>query len=165
MVGLDHPGVETEFFCRVEAVCVVPLHHRLSGKNVIVPTDLEGEQFISLTMLDRIRARIDHPFEEAGVRRVHRIDTPMAASACAFVANGAGVAIVDPFSALESKDGRIVIKPFAPAIHFEFVIAYPLHAQRSQLVADFIAELRRRLRSYPGLPLVESNCQDRQMGN
>jgi len=153
--GLEHPGVETEFFCKVEAVCILPPDHRLTNKKVIVPEDLEGESFISLTMLDRIRSRIDHPFEEAGVRRVLRIDTPMAASACAFVAKGAGVAIVDPFSALEAKDGRFLIKRFAPAIHFNFVIAYPLHGQRSQLVQDFVVELRRRTRSYRGLPLID----------
>ena len=82
----------------------------------------------------------------------------MAASACAFVAKGAGVAIVDPFSALESKEGQIVVKSFAPAIHLDFVIAHPLHAQRSQLVLDFTTMLRQSLRSYPGLPLVETGC-------
>jgi DNA-binding transcriptional LysR family regulator len=163
--GLDHAGVETEFFCRVVAVCVLPSDHRLANKDLIVPGDLEGENFISLTMLDRIRARIDHPFEEAGVRRILRIDTPMAASACAFVAKGAGVAIVDPFSALEFQDRRIVVKPFEPAIHLDFVIAYPLHAQRSQLVADFIAALRRSLKSYPGLPLVAGDRDDLQLEN
>ncbi|MDH3234423.1 MAG: LysR substrate-binding domain-containing protein [Alphaproteobacteria bacterium] len=161
--GLDHAGVETEFFCRVEAVCVLPSDHRLAKKDVIVPTDLDGEHFISLTMLDRIRPRIDHPFEEAGVRRILRIDTPMAASACAFVAKGAGVAIVDPFSALEARDGRIVIKPFAPAVPLDFVIAYPLHAQRSQLVLDFIVALRRSLRAYPGLPLIETGREERRL--
>lgn len=155
--GLDHAGVETEFFCSVEAVCVLPNDHRLAKKKVIVPTDLEGEPFISLTMLDRIRARIDYPFEEAGVRRILRIDTPMAGSACAFVAKGAGIAIVDPFSALEFQNDRINIKPFRPTITFNFVIAYPLHAQRSQLVKDFVIELRRKLKTYPGLPLIASD--------
>lgn len=152
--GLDHAGVETEFFCRVEAVCVLPNDHRLANKEVIVPSDLEGEPFVSLTMLDRIRARIDHPFEEAGVRRILRIDTPMAGSACAFVAKGAGVTIVDPFSALEFHSDRIVIKPFQPAIFFDFVVAYPLHAQRAHLVEDFVVELRRMLKAYPGLSLA-----------
>lgn len=152
--SLDHAGVETAFFCRVAAVCVLPKDHRLVGKKVIVPGDLEGEPFVSLTMLDRIRARIDHPFEEAGVRRILRIDTPMAGSACAFVAKGAGVTIVDPFSALEFPGERIVIKPFQPAIHFDFVVAYPQHGQRSQLVEDFVVELRRQLENYPGLSLV-----------
>lgn len=161
--GLDHAGVETEFFCRVEAMCVLPSDHRLANKDVIVPTDLEGESFISLTMLDRVRPRIDHPFEAAGVRRVLRIDTPMASSACAFVAKGAGVAIVDPFSALEARSSRIVIKPFAPAIHFDFIVAYPMGAQRSQLVRDFTNALSASVHDCPGLPLIDAAPVERPL--
>ena len=154
VAGLDHVGVETEFLCRLQAVCVVPSNHRLAAKDVIVAADLEGESFISLTTIDRTRPRIDHPFEVAGVRRVLRIDTPMAASACAFVAKGAGITIVDPFTALEAKGWPVTVKPFAPAIHLDFVIAYPIHAQRSQLVSEFVAELRRALAANPRLKLV-----------
>ena len=154
--GFDHPGVSTDFQFRIAAVCILPRGHRLANKAHIEPADLEGESFISLTMLDRIRSRVDHPFEAAGIRRSIRIDTPMAASACAFVAQGAGVSIVDPFSAMEADDRQVAVKPFVPAIHFDMEVAYPSRSRRSQLVLAFADALREGLQAYPGLTLVES---------
>jgi DNA-binding transcriptional LysR family regulator len=153
--GLDHPGVQAEFLCRVEAVCVLPPNHRLVEREVIEPPDLEGESFISLTTLDQIRPRIDHPFQEANVRRVLRIDTPMAGSACAFVAKGAGVSIVDPFTAHEFLSAPIVVKPFRPAIHLDFDVCFPLSARRSHLTVEFARLLRETIANHPALPVTE----------
>ncbi len=153
--GLDHPGVRAEFLCRVEAVCILPPNHRLADRKIVEAADLEGESFISLTTLDRIRPRIDHPFQEANVRRSIRIDTPMSGSACAFVAKGAGVSIVDPFTAHEFLNAPIVVKPFRPAIHLDFDVCFPLDARRAQLTIEFTRLLRGAVASHPALPIVE----------
>ncbi len=151
---IEHSGVETEFLCRVEALCVLPPGHRLANRELIEPQDLEGEPFISLSALDHSRQRIDHPFEEAGVRRDLRIETPMGISACAFVAKGAGVSIVDPFSALEFQTAPIVAKPFRPAVAFDIALRYPLNRRRSHLIRTFAAAIHDKIAAMPDLPLV-----------
>ncbi len=151
---IEHSGVETDFLCRVEAFCVLPLAHRLTNRDVIEPKDFEGEPFISLSGPDHARQRIDHPFEEAGVRRDLRIDTPMAASACAFVAKGAGIAIVDPFSALEYKSAPIVLKPFRPMVLFDIGLRYPLNRRRSRIGRLFAVAIHDKIAAMTDLPLV-----------
>jgi len=153
--GLDHPGVAAEALCRADAVCVLPPNHRLADRDVIEPPDLEGESFVSLTTLDQIRPRIDHPFQEANVRRILRVDTPMASSACAFVAKGAGVSIVDPFTAHEFLGAAIIVKPFRPAIHFDFDVCFPLDARPSHLTVEFTRLLRDAVGFHPALPVIE----------
>ena len=64
--------------------------------------------------------------EQAGVRRNLLIETPMSYSACAFVAKGTGVAIVDPFSAHDFRAAPIVIKPFRPVVYTDIVLDMPL---------------------------------------
>jgi len=154
-LSVEHSGMETEVMCRAEAVCVLPPGHHLSDRDVIVPEDLEGEPFVSLGTLDYARQRIDQPFEEAGVRRDLRIDTPMTISACAFVAKGAGVAIVDPFSALEYRAAPIIIKPFRPAISFDIGFRYPLNRPHSRMVSAFAEAINDKIEAMTELPQVK----------
>ena len=51
MMPVDHPAVRDEILCEVDAVCVIPIGHRLSSKPFIEPRDLAGENFISFEAL------------------------------------------------------------------------------------------------------------------
>ena len=88
------------------------------------------------------------------MRRDLRIETPMGISACAFVAKGAGVSIVDPFSALEFQTAPIVAKPFRPAVAFDIALRYPLNRRRSHLIRTFAAAIHDKIAAMPDLPLV-----------
>ncbi|MFT6581787.1 MAG: DNA-binding transcriptional LysR family regulator [Alphaproteobacteria bacterium] len=71
-----------------------------------------------------------------------RIDTHISKSACAFVANGAGVSLVDPFTAGDfARRNDIIVRPFAPAIPYEFCLMTPRDQPLSLLAQQFIAEL------------------------
>ncbi|MCP5367154.1 MAG: LysR family transcriptional regulator [Hyphomicrobiales bacterium] len=153
MAAIDNPGVDTEFLCRAELVCAIPPNHRLADRDVIEPRDLEDEPFISLTSLDRTRQRIDHPMEEAGVRRNVMIETPMSYSACAFVAKGIGVSIVDPFSAHDFHSAPIVLKPFRPKVETDIALRFPFRRRRSMLIEEFIALLRAYIAERTDLPV------------
>ena len=149
MVGTDHPGVDCRVLRRVNAVCALPLDHPLGAKASIIPEDLAGEPFISFGQEARIRELIDLAFEERGVERQLRIDTHVSDSACAFVANGAGVALVDPFTAGDfARRKELIVRPFAPAIPYEFCLATPRGQPISLLAQRFIEELEADLDSY-----------------
>ncbi len=144
----DYAGVEVEPLRRLEGVCVLPAGHRLAEREAVTPEDLAGEPFVSLSALDRSRPRIDLVFDQAGVRRDLRIDTPMGFAACAFVARGAGVSIVDPLSAEHYRSAGIVIRPFRPPVHFDLHLCYPADPRRSQLVVELIRIMRAELERY-----------------
>ncbi len=152
---IDHPSIETEFLCRVEALCILPAGHQLADQDIVRARDLAGEPLISLSSLDRSLQRIDHAFEEDRVTPDVRIETPMSYSACAFVAQGAGVAVVDPFSALSLGSPSLVLRRFRPVVYFDITLRLPRHRRRSHLTTEFVAQLRRSVHDLPGLPLVE----------
>ncbi len=150
VVGLmsEYPGVEIEPLRRLEGVCVLPPGHRLVGRDVVVPEDLHGEPFVSLSALDHSRPRIDLVFEQAGVRRNLRLDTPMGFAACAFVARGAGVSIVDPLSAEHYRPAGLMAKPFEPPIHFDLYLCFPAGRRPSQLAQSLTRAIRDAIEAF-----------------
>lgn len=154
MVGTDHPGVDCRVLCRVDAVCALPVGHRLETLDVITAEDLAGESFISFGHEARVRELIDAVFEERGVKRQLRIETHISESACAFVANGAGVSLVDPFTAGEfAGRNEIQVRPFTPSIPYEFYLLTQRGQPLSLLAGSFIAGLEADLPGYAALDI------------
>ncbi len=149
MIGTDHPGVDCRGLCRVNAVCALPLGHRLASREAIDAEDLDGESFISFGQDARARELIDLAFEERGVVRQLRVETHISESACAIVANGSGVALVDPFTAGEfARHGEIFVRPFTTEIPYEFCLLTPREQPLSLLAQSFIAALEAELPRY-----------------
>lgn len=143
MLPVDHPAIRDEALCEVDAVCVIPNGHRLCTKAFIAPKDLAGENFISFMRDGRLRHVIDGVFEKAHVSRQLRIETFMSDPACALVAAGVGVSIVEPFTASEySSTGQLVAKPFRPSVRYQFKLLYPRFREPSLVTQAFVAELR-----------------------
>src|SRR3546814_14437896 len=83
---------------QVEGVCAAPPGHPLSAKNVIVPSDLDNLPFIALTTEDETQFLVEAFFRGREQRRKIVAEAQMSEAACQFVAEGAGVSIVDPRS-------------------------------------------------------------------
>lgn len=142
MSALEHPAVVCEPLCSVEAVCIMPRGHRLAGRRVVKPQDLAGETFVSFAPGSRIRHRIDGIFEQSGVARRTTAHAFVSNSACALVANGFGVSIVEPFTAREYvRRGELVARPFRPAVTYDFQVFFPRFRERSLLAREFAARL------------------------
>ncbi|CAN7371276.1 LysR substrate-binding domain-containing protein [Mesorhizobium sp. LjNodule214] len=119
-VGLiQAPVVDTAITCdlifEAECVCVAPLGHAFATEDVIGPLQFAEQAFIALGRDDRTRQDVDRALVDAGVSIDCRFETPFADTACALVAQGLGVSIVDPFSAAR-WEGQLTIRPFAPRL-------------------------------------------------
>lgn len=145
MMPFDHPSVTIEDLCHVPAVCALPKGHRLRRRSVVRPADLEGESFLSFPLDGRMRHLIDAVFEQQSVRRTLRIDVYSSAEACALVARGLGVAIVDPFTGRDYRREGIVILPFEPRILYTFRVIRPKFRERSRLADAFMDGVRGEL--------------------
>jgi len=143
LLPADDTVVIERTLMRIEAVCAMPVNHPLAEKTIICPQDLDGQAFISLSTFDHSRALIDLVLEEAGARPRRRIDTVMANTACAFVAQGLGVSILDALSVRENHDLGLIARPFQPRIEFEIKLLRPVYRPRSRLADAFVAELDR----------------------
>lgn len=108
------------------AVCIMPPGHRLALKPLIQPQDLEGEPFVSFLRTSATRFQVDRIFDQAGVRRYMAIETGTHEAVCNFVAAGAGVSIISPFSPRLKGADALISRPFHPTVMREFgLVAQP----------------------------------------
>jgi DNA-binding transcriptional LysR family regulator len=135
---LEHPGIEYQSAGSVDAVCVLSPRHPLARRKVIHAGDLNDLPFISLGAEDRSRFRIDQAFEGQNVRRRIAIEAQQSEAACAFASEGAGIAIVEPFSASEFTPDRLAARPFRPRVRFDVWLMTPVQRPRSLILESFI---------------------------
>jgi DNA-binding transcriptional LysR family regulator len=141
LLPVEHPYVRSEVAARFALVCAVPAGHPLTAKSVLHAEDLRDERFISLGREDRSRFVVDTAFQ-GRIPQSIQIEAQMAESACAFVANGLGIAIVPPFAAKEYSEDRLVMRPFEPRVTMDIWLLVPASREPSMLTLE-IAEIIR----------------------
>jgi DNA-binding transcriptional LysR family regulator len=139
---LEFPGIEIEMLPRRAAVAVVPSNHRLAGKTVLTPKDLAGESFVSLEQSTQLRYRIDALFSAEGIPCKTQIETPLSMIACGLISAGAGVSLVDPYTAEEFRGRGVEIRPFRPEIMLDIATVWGSGRSRSPLALDLAAHVR-----------------------
>ncbi len=145
----EHPAVEVKPVS-LRCVCVLPAGHPLAARETITPADLDGLPFISLNRDHMTFHHLQNAFAAARAVRDIRVETRLFAPACAFVAKGAGVSVVDPVTAADYAAWGVVARPFEPAIPFDMGILFPAHRPRSRLVEAFAATLEEHLEAFAG---------------
>jgi DNA-binding transcriptional LysR family regulator len=141
LVPVDHPSVEIESLVSTRAVCVLPRGHALAALSQITPSDLKGQSIISLRRDDAAAEMITRVLDDSGTVRNGTLETNLSAVACILVRAGAGVSVVDPFTAAQFGD-EIVVRPFVPEARFTVFLLFPAFRPRSKLLENFLSRLR-----------------------
>ena len=148
LMKAETPNVVYENLGSFAAVCVCHPKHPLAKKRVIHAADLAGENFIELGAEDRSRFRVDEAFEGLGIRRNLVIEAQQSEAACAFAAAGAGVSVVEPFSADGFRPHELAVRPFRPTVLFEMWLIVPTLRPRSRMADAFVQDLRDALKAF-----------------
>ncbi len=127
-------------------VVALPPGHRLAAAPLLTPKDLEGETFVSLGRQDETRDLVDSLFESQGVSRRLDYETNLATTACALVAGGAGVTLVDALSP-SAFGNSVVVRPIHPTVRFRIEILTPLGKPPSNWRSGFVAFVTARMRA------------------
>jgi len=120
-----------------DELCILPKDHALARKSVLEPTDFEGSDFIYFSAEDSYRRKIDAVFEEHAVTRHLRVEATSATSVCSLVAQGLGISIVNPVSALHAIDQGLELRRFSVSIPYLVGIYTPSNRQFSDLACRF----------------------------
>ena len=115
-----------------EAVCVLPLCHRLSDAEVIEYPMLRGEPILSIGENDELSLRVKAQLQQHGLPDVFAVQTPSSITVCALVAAGSGIGIVTPY-VTGTFSGQLLVKPLRPALAISVSMAMPSHAAPSLL--------------------------------
>lgn len=138
------PGTEQQTLGSLNEVCVLPASHPLTQKEVLTPSDFQGQRFISLSLTDSYRQLIDSTFAEHHVERKMVMETHSASSICAMALKGIGVSIVNPLTALDfhqQSAGKLALLPLSFSIPFTVSLIRPIHRPSSQLTNIFTQHL------------------------
>lgn len=135
-------GAVGELLFSADMVCVLPEQHRLLARQTLELSDFHEVDFINLASLDTYRQQLDQHFRAAGVNRRTVIETTSAASVCAMVRQGLGVAIINPLSGLEAAQGGLAIRRLRVSVPYRVMLIRPDHRPASAVVEPFCAALR-----------------------
>ncbi len=139
-------GLAHEPLFEIDAVCVMPRGHRLQSKELIVPADLAAEPYISLPRNEYGHSAIDAIFEDAGISRLINLETSYSSITCSLVAQGLGIAIVNPLATLDFRHQEIVTRPFQPSIKHNGYLIYPKGRPNQRLISSFVETLKAVMR-------------------
>ncbi|RVT83059.1 LysR family transcriptional regulator [Inhella crocodyli] len=140
-------GCRAEVLADLDEVAVLPAGHALASRARLALSDFADQPFVSLADDDPYRAEIDQLFEQAAVGRRMRLQTHSAVAVCALVAQGLGVAVVNPLTALACASERLVVRPLNVRIPFRVTLLTPLHRPVHRVAAPLADALRAQLRS------------------
>lgn len=143
---IDHASVHVEAF-DFQCVCALPEGHRLIDRTTIAPGDLDGEPFVSLLPEHMIYSQTESAFAVRNASWNIVIETQTMESACVFIRQGAGVSLLDPFTARRHADDGIVIRRFEPAIDYKIALLLPRDRLQSAVLDSFIRSVRSELDS------------------
>jgi hypothetical protein len=143
-IGLVRPRsgyteVTSTPFLTVEAVCALPREHALAGKQVITVQDLAGETLVAGGP-GAFQEAIEETFSQAAIEPRFGFMAQYTAARCGLVAEGLGIAIVDPVPAGDFHGLPIVLRPFQPCVPIETLLIRPAGRPPS-LVAERLISL------------------------
>jgi len=137
---LEAPAIRSEAFAKVRLAIAVPEGHRLAGRAVVRPADIAAEGFVTLRRHTLLRLYGDEQFARLGLSPPIRAETSSGLSACQLVAEGIGVALVDPIVARTIRG--IVVKRWEPAMHLTYGFLFPTAYALSSMTLTFGEVLR-----------------------
>ncbi|MBL8344396.1 MAG: LysR family transcriptional regulator [Rubrivivax sp.] len=135
----ERPGLTIESLAS-HAVLAAPAHHRLARRRMVALQDLAGERVVALSEPSIFSAHTDALL--ADIHHEVVATTPLSGIACALVAEGLGVAVVDPFSVGDYVGRGVVAIPLRPQVDVRIALITSAQLRPSALAREFIDAFR-----------------------
>ncbi|MCF6432960.1 MULTISPECIES: LysR substrate-binding domain-containing protein [unclassified Leisingera] len=139
--AIEPEGTVHQPFTDAPEICMLPEDHPLCRKAEISPQDLDQQRFVALGQNDAYTQRLNGVLEALGVVPATTIEVHNSIMAAEAVAQGVGVAIINPFSALSFKHRPVVFRRFTTTLPFKSTLLRSKFQPASALVEAFEASL------------------------
>ncbi|WP_316980132.1 LysR family transcriptional regulator [Shumkonia mesophila] len=146
-VGSERPMIEVKPLPETEAVCIVHCDMDLAAREEVNASDLCKLPVIVLGPNSILHMEILSVLCAECPGFLPRIQVRYPWSACSMVGQGMGVAIVDPFTALEFADDKVVCRRFRPRIPYTFSTLFPPGGEATGLARIFADQFCECMRS------------------
>lgn len=137
-IETDHPAVRRRPICIASMRAVLPLGHELVEKRRLEARDFHDQPFVALGQEIVTRSETDAFLASGGARPRIVAEAQLSASICELVAGGAGLAIVEPVTAMNfASAGRVAVRPLSPEQPFRYDLLTPATREPSRLARRF----------------------------
>lgn len=143
LLPASHPAIEARELVSVQAMAVVPVDHPLASRSRLQPEDVVGETIVMPHSKARVRTLVEANFVSAGLTLSPNIETSNAVSAVSLVSQGAGLSVLDPFSALSMSADHVRLVPWEPETSMTYGMIFQSHRALSALeeqIFEFVVE-------------------------
>lgn len=136
----DSAPLERLVLGRGELQLVLPAGHPLAARSAVAPAALRSENLIAYGLAGAHGQQLEHLL---GLRRQPpALEVPYAYMACALVACGAGVAVVDDLTLRHFAAAGVVARPLSPALHYDLAVLRDPRRPAPAAAAVFVDALR-----------------------
>lgn len=135
--AIEPEGTDCKKFTDAPEICLIPAEHPFAEKRKITPEDLDGVDFVSLGHTDPYSKRLHRLLEERNVAVSTVIEVQNSLMACEAVAQGLGVTVVNPYSALSFRHRPVVFRRFSVNLPFYSTLIWSKRQPLSELSNEF----------------------------
>jgi DNA-binding transcriptional LysR family regulator len=133
----NHPGVTVETMRTDRMVALMKADHPLAVHKVITPRDVGAFGFIGLDRASRMGFLLQTAFESAKVPYTPQVEVRYCHTAAVLAHSGAGIAVVDSYTASFLPNMDLAIRAFEPAIAVPACMVLRTTGPLSNLASEF----------------------------
>lgn len=148
--GLDlgpQPTLSVQNIAEDRMVVVCRPDHPLASRQSIRPSDLAGHDLVALDADTRMGAAVREAYREDRQPFLIKAQARTCSVACSLVAQGVGLAVVDPFTARQRSQASLRVIPFEPAIPSVVWAFWTNRNRLSETTRRFLAHLGRSVQT------------------
>jgi DNA-binding transcriptional LysR family regulator len=137
----EDPAIEVVDFLDTDLVCVFKPGHPIGRRQTVELADVQAFPLISFSHESPLGHRMDGAFSAAGFQRVVATEINHSFLACALVAAGAGIALLDRLTVNSGVFPGLEYRPFRPQISVACQLLISRHRRLSRVAHTFIDTL------------------------
>ncbi|RAP65314.1 LysR family transcriptional regulator [Achromobacter sp. HZ01] len=140
----DHPNLTSLRLAQVPVVCALPPAHPLAARAVVRPEDFSTAAWIGYPQ-DTPLARALQPFFGGQAACPAAIEVHSPVTACAFVQQGLGPALVDAWCVTPEQAGHMALRPIEPPASVDIWATHSNLSAPPLLARRFLAAVKKTL--------------------
>jgi DNA-binding transcriptional LysR family regulator len=127
-----HPGIKVEVLASGPLVALCPLESPEGDRDGPLEVSEIRSEIIALAEGDPLSTLVTNAFEAAGLRPTSRLTVQTYQLARALAEAGAGLTVVDPFTASSADPSKVRIRPLLPEVHLPLYLLSAANAPLAQ---------------------------------
>ncbi len=147
-----HPGIHQETLCQGQLMVIAPAGWwKKSELGKPVPLDsLAGVPMVGIAVKDKLGRMLRAHMQYLSPAPDIQIHVQTYQFARALVADGHGLALVDPFTALDREEQEVQVRTLAPVLPVPLYALYRKASRLSPIQKGFLSQVKKLSRSYIG---------------